>query len=115
MNRSGYWKIHTDKCKGNRKRKGKPRSKSTGTDASSNHVVANENGDEGTTGGSDHGDDGPGADNAHTTHAEAQAALEKTTASFSEQKKSKQPKQTTQKSLFQITLAAMEMYMDVPT
>ena len=43
----------------------KPKGKRKGTDAGSNHAVAKDNGDEATSGGSDHGDDGPGADN-HT-------------------------------------------------
>ena len=93
----------------------KPKGKRKGTDAGSNHAVAKDNGDEGTSGGSDHGDDGPGADNANETNAESKPAPERTTAALAQEwpemhdrfrdsewprsrtkKISKQPKQTTQ-------------------
>ena len=63
----------------------KPKGKRKGTDASSNHAVANDNGNEGTSGGSDHGDDGPGADNADETNGKAQTAPETTTAALAEE------------------------------
>ena len=55
---------------------------SKGTVASANHAVANDKGEEGTSGGSDHGDDDPGAANADEKNAEAQAAPKKTTATL---------------------------------
>ena len=65
----GYCKVHTDKGKGKGTRKRKPKGKHKGTDASSNHVVANDNDNEGTSGRCDHGDDALSADNADETNA----------------------------------------------
>ena len=65
----GYCKVPTDKGKGKSTRKRKPKGKHKGTDASSNHVVANDNDNEGTSGRCDHGDDALSADNADETNA----------------------------------------------
>ena len=66
---SGYCKVHTDKGKGKSTRKRKPKGKHKGTVASSSHVVANDNDNEGTSERCDHGDDALGADNADETNA----------------------------------------------